>query len=70
MKVGIWAITKHTEDSHWAYPGFLEGDDRVKYSDDADNRFATTDLNVAFRYLQLLLPSHPHLFSLEVKEKQ
>jgi hypothetical protein len=62
MKVGIWATT--ALDPHWASCGALK--ERGAYTD-KDERFATTDLNVAFRYLAVLAVQYS--FPLEVKEK-
>lgn len=67
MKYGIWA-----NENHWASPGMLGliGSFSVELicNGVVDGMFYTTDLNIAFRYLQVL--RERSLISLEVKEKQ
>lgn len=66
MKVGIWAVG-HPIGNHWAAAGMIKEGGPGQYFG-SDSRFATTDLNVAFRYVEVLV-AHYRYTTFEVKEK-
>lgn len=73
MKYGIWAYNKNSNeaDGHWSYADVIEEMDSSKNRKDyrdIDNRFITSDVNIAYRYCAFMRPIWKEL-NFEVREK-